>query len=978
MINAGQLLVLVLSPCVCRGGVQSPRDDMNNSSITLTSPALPQCGSEQDQQPNTIAPPPRRQRKPRSEASTRHTWSKEDNIQLMKLYYQSNPSRSGYRKRLHSLWNDAGLFPSSIQRLADQARSVRNNNLLSDIELLEIQGTVSVDMVDFTVNDSNGDTRGAVRTVQNPSPSNNPQETGQAPSVSQRIRDIRHSCASPPLDPPTPTLTTSNTDTEAITDQLQKLLEDPSAITVKPLRHVNRKRLKEETSLVNSCIAGISTSSITDTNTLMLAGAHIVCERLGEKTSTIISSEKRKAPLWKRRIEDKIIQVRKDISHLEEMRKGTVLKQRIIEELHRRHPLLKKKGLPCIIEELKQRLRAKAAKIKRFQRRSERYHQNRLFGNNQRQFYRNLQSNPDEQTRPLPGADKEACLDFWKNIWEKPVEHNSDAEWLPEVRTALAAAEEQQQCVITDILVSERVKKMTNWASPGTDGLHAYWIKHFKELHSRIADQLMECLTSASIPGWMTVGRTFLLMKDSSKGPIPGNFRPITCLPALWKLFTGLLSDSIYSHLDRQKLLPTEQKGCKKKSRGCKEQLMIDKLILKNCKRRKRNLSMTFIDYKKAYDSVPHSWILSSMTMCGISPTIIDLFEASFQQCTVDLMLGKEFLGKVKINRGLFQGDSVSPIHFIMSLIPLSILLNKHDIGYSLHSKDGPKVSHRLYMDDLKLYAESEEDMQTLVNTTAVFSADIKMEFGLDKCATIQVKKGTKAVVDGISLPAGEKIHELEDDGYKYLGILEADTILHAEMKSLVTKEYIRRVKKVLKSQLHGRHCIQAINTWAVPVVRYGAGILSWKNAETRALDVKTRKLMRIHGAHHPQGDVDRLYVSRRQGGRGLHSIEEVVKREENALTTFVEESKEPEIIALKDHFIKEKILLGEVIKKDKDRSNHEEARKERWTGKVMHGQYPRQMVELADATSWDWLTQQDLKRETEALLIAAQDHALR
>ena len=102
------------------------------------------------------------------------------------------------------------------------------------------------------------------------------------------------------------------------------------------------------------------------------------------------------------------------------------------------------------------------------------------------------------------------------------------------------------------------------------------------------------------------------------------------------------------------------------------------------------------------------------------------------------------------------------------------------------------------------------------------------------------------------------------------------------------------------------------------------------------------------------------------------------MKREENALTTFVEDTKDPEIIALKEHFIKEKILLGEVIKKDTDRANHEEARKEKWTGKVMHGQYPRQMVQLADATSWDWLTQQDLKKETEALLIAAQDQALR
>jgi len=119
--------------------------------------------------------------------------------------------------------------------------------------------------------------------------------------------------------------------------------------------------------------------------------------------------------------------------------------------------------------------------------------------------------------------------------------------------------------------------------------------------------------------------------------------------------------------------------------------------------------------------------------MCGISSSIIDLFEASFKQSYVNLMLGKVSLGRIKINRGLFQGDSVSPIHFIISLIPLSILLNKHDIGYSLERGGGPKVSHRLYMDDLKLYAESEDEMQTLVNTTAEFSSDIQMEFGLEK-----------------------------------------------------------------------------------------------------------------------------------------------------------------------------------------------------------------------------------------------------
>ena len=350
---------------------------MNSPSILNNSPTLSQCGSEQEQPSNTIVPPARRQRKPRAENSTRHTWSKEDNIKLMKLYYQSVPSRSGYRKRLHSLWKDAGYFSSSEQRLADQARSIRNNNLLSDIELLEIQGTVPLDLV-TEVNPPRPTAETRQRTpstqpLQRCSEAHGPPLPQQ--SVSQAIRTIRDSSVQDPE------LTKTK---EEITEQLKNLLSQPSLIEVKPLRHVNRKKLKEETSLVNSCIASIHTSTITDTNTLMLAGAHIVRERLGEKPSSANPlPEKSKAPLWKRRIEDKIIQVRKDISHLEEMRKGIVLKQRIQQELYRRHPLLKKKGITCVMEELKQQLRAKAAKIKRFNKRSERYHQNKMFGNNQ-------------------------------------------------------------------------------------------------------------------------------------------------------------------------------------------------------------------------------------------------------------------------------------------------------------------------------------------------------------------------------------------------------------------------------------------------------------------------------------------------------------------------------------------------------------------------------------------------------------------
>ena len=96
-------------------------------------------------------------------------------------------------------------------------------------------------------------------------------------------------------------------------------------------------------------------------------------------------------------------------------------------------------------------------------------------------------------------------------------------------------------------------------------------------------------------PGWLTTSKTVLIMKDREKRNDVTNFRPIT-----WKIFTGILSDELYDHLKSERLLPAEQKRCRRKSRGAKEQLLIDKMILRNCKRQITGLGMAWwIEYKK-------------------------------------------------------------------------------------------------------------------------------------------------------------------------------------------------------------------------------------------------------------------------------------------------------------------------------------------------------------------------------------------
>ena len=109
------------------------------------------------------------------------------------------------------------------------------------------------------------------------------------------------------------------------------------------------------------------------------------------------------------------------------------------------------------------------------------------------------------------------------------------------------------------------------------------------------------------------------------------------------------------------------------------------------------------------------------------------------------------------------------------------------------------------------------------------------------------------------------------------MGILEADRFLEEKMKLNVSKECIRRLRKVLKSKLNGENLVRGVNTLAVSVIRYSAAFVSWRKSELQAIDIKTRKLFTIYGALHPKSDVDRLYIPRKEGRRGLISIEDCV-----------------------------------------------------------------------------------------------------
>ena len=138
-----------------------------------------------------------------------------------------------------------------------------------------------------------------------------------------------------------------------------------------------------------------------------------------------------------------------------------------------------------------------------------------------------------------------------------------------------------------------------------------------------------------------------------------------------------------------------------------------------------------------------------------------------------------------------------------------------------------------------------------------------------------------------------------------------------------------------------------------------------------QALDRKTRKMLTIYGAHHPKADVDRMYLRRAEGGRGLIGVVDCVRIEIDSLEKYLQNSTEELLMAVNRNDTSVVSRCGKG--KEEVQKEHETVYKE----KTLHGQFRKGTDDIRGGKSWDWLKKGYLKRETESTIIAAQDQAL-
>ena len=216
--------------------------------------------------------------------------------------------------------------------------------------------------------------------------------------------------------------------------------------------------------------------------------------QLGQLRLKKYEDGKKKDPWWKKRIEEDITQLKKDINILERVKKAKIGanwcedgKAKLVEEKYR----VKRKGLTTVIKELKQRILAKAAKISRYEQRIQQYRINRLFKVDQKKVYKEFNGQTGSSNGDIPNSPESKT--FWSGIWSVEKEHNKEADWLSDLKEEMVKFE-QQNVVINEYKVKKQCSKMPNWKAPGHDGVQGFWIKRLYKMHERITTQLNEIL----------------------------------------------------------------------------------------------------------------------------------------------------------------------------------------------------------------------------------------------------------------------------------------------------------------------------------------------------------------------------------------------------------------------------------------------------------------------------------------------------
>ncbi|PIC11854.1 hypothetical protein B9Z55_028815 [Caenorhabditis nigoni] len=405
------------------------------------------------------------------------------------------------------------------------------------------------------------------------------------------------------------------------------------------------------------------------------------------------------------------------------------------------------------------------------------------------------------------------------------------------------------------------VLKKTKDTAPGVDGLRYHHLSWFDPSSKFLTLLYNECKEHRRIPAHWKEAETVLLYKggDESK---PENWRPISLMPTIYKLYSSLWNRRIRSI---KGIMSRCQRGFQERE-GCNESIGILRAAIDVAKGKKSNLSVAWLDLTNAFGSVPHELIKHTLETYGFPEIVVQIIMDMYKGAAIRVKSKNEKSDRILIKSGVKQGDPISPTLFNMCL---ENVIRRHLETANGHKCLNTRVKVLAFADDMAILSESKTQLQNELLKMDEDCTPLNLIFKPAKCASLVIEKGRVKSDAEIKLKSQSIRSLTEKDTYKYLGVQTGIETRKSELELM--KSATKELEMVYRSKLTPPQKLDCVRTFVLPKMSYMYANSVPKLTELKAFaNMTMRAVKMMHGIPVKGSPVEYVQLPVGKGGLGI------------------------------------------------------------------------------------------------------------
>ena len=392
------------------------------------------------------------------------------------------------------------------------------------------------------------------------------------------------------------------------------------------------------------------------------------------------------------------------------------------------------------------------------------------------------------------------------------------------------------------ITVTEIVKSINKTKNSKSPSPHDYvineYLKNTKHLMVPIFYKLFNIvLDTGLIPEAWVTGSIKPIYKNKGSAQDPRNYRPITILSCLGKLFTSILNDRINQFLDENNILSENQAGFRAKY-STTDHIFTLNFLINKLRSEKKKLFCSFIDFSAAFDSVWRTGLWTKLQKQGITGKILIVIQNMYKNIKSCVTVNGESSAMFTSFCGVRQGENLSPILFSLFLNDIEAYLSRSCNGIDINHRPDETVLYLkililLYADDTILFGENEQSFQNNLNSFYSFCEIWKLNINYSK---------TKVIVFGTNKPSkyvfsinGHLLETVKE--YKYLGVYFSSSGSFLQCKnhiiSQANKALFQLFVRIYNLNLPVDLQIKLFDHTILPILTYGCEVWGYENLDS-------------------------------------------------------------------------------------------------------------------------------------------------